>query len=168
MVAIVSIVNKLGDDLDLYVDQGGFIALTSVAFVFDMIGAIYWTATWFVDARNTSFKRRLRTEKEHGNWYGIFYEVRRDLKRPVIGQPEDDMEQRLITKVGSNQQNGYVNNPGSRFSAVSGPPNASGGLLNRFMNPFGIGGQGQVPQPRTAQPLPYEKRPPVAAAGSDI
>lgn len=48
VVTISSIISKFGDDLDLYIDKGGFMALTSTAFVFDVIGTIYWTSVWFV------------------------------------------------------------------------------------------------------------------------
>lgn len=82
VVLITSIINNIGDDLDIYVQQGGFMKLTTVSFLFVIFTATFWTLIWLVETRVTGLNRRFRTPSERGNWFGIISELRRDFRRP--------------------------------------------------------------------------------------
>jgi hypothetical protein len=42
----------------------------------------YWDIVWFVEFRRTALKRKWRSQKEVGNYWGVLGEVRRNLRRP--------------------------------------------------------------------------------------
>jgi len=56
-----------------------FVVIVWVAAAFAIISATYWGAVWFVEFRRSSYRRRIRTEEEMGNWRGILSEVMSDL-----------------------------------------------------------------------------------------
>lgn len=96
LAIIVLIVNAISEPLQLYAKRGtGFLAVTWIAFVLALLTSMYWSVIWFVETRNTSFQRRLRTASQHGNYYGIAAEVWKDIRRPVTVSG-DGMKEGLV------------------------------------------------------------------------
>lgn len=76
-----SALGGLGDAVTIDTTRGKrALALLWVSWVFSLVPVLYWTTVWFVELRNTAFKRRRRTDDEIGSYTGIFSEVRRDLR----------------------------------------------------------------------------------------
>lgn len=83
--------------LGLYASHGSaFLAITWVAFVLALWAGLYWETVYLVEVRKTSFRRRWRSVGEVGNYWGLWWEIKRDLRKPKAG--EDGMEEGLLGK----------------------------------------------------------------------
>lgn len=99
MILILNyVIMKYASILGVVSSSGGstkFLVAVWLSFVFTMVAAIYWQIVWTVETRRSSFKKRLRTQTEMGNYKGIITELKEDLKRPATGD-WDEMDERLL------------------------------------------------------------------------
>ncbi|KAM3066669.1 hypothetical protein ACMFMG_002381 [Clarireedia jacksonii] len=87
LIAVKSILKKLGDGLGIQAAAGGkFIAFVWVSAGLNALAAGYWFMIWFVEVRGWSYRGRRRKEEEIGNWRGIKKEVWADLRIPKDGE----------------------------------------------------------------------------------
>lgn len=70
-----------------------------------------------METRRTSFKRRLRTESEMGDYKGITREVISDVKRPVVGR-SDGLEEGLVVGGYSKRPRGDPTRRRSTYSSL--------------------------------------------------
>lgn len=81
LVATAVSIGSIGMAVGLDIKFGTqFIAIESVAAVSSLVGTFYWASIWFVEFRQISFSRRPRRPQDVGDWYGIWSELKKDLR----------------------------------------------------------------------------------------
>jgi hypothetical protein len=83
VVTVSNAFNKFGSTLGLKAEIGvSGLVMSWFAWWFMFLASTYWDVVWFVEFRRTALKRKWRSEKEVGNYWGVLGEVRKNLRRP--------------------------------------------------------------------------------------
>lgn len=75
----------MGNTVGLYAETGTmYLVFTWIAFFTATISSAYWFMVWFVEFREKSYRRRIRTPYEIGNYSirSLKMELRDDIKGP--------------------------------------------------------------------------------------
>lgn len=98
LVATAASVGDVAAALGLGVEFGAnFVAVEAAAAVLSLVGTVYWASVWFVEFRQVSFARRPRRQRDVGDWYGVWAELKRDWRGDVArrstrnGSPDEEV-----------------------------------------------------------------------------